>query len=93
MGGSGLGKAIDYQALFPGYQSFPEGQLPWGGIHATEAVLAEPGKLASLKILSAAFEEKSDRATMNRRSLRRASTEQGRKTVRHASERWRRIPV
>lgn len=46
---------IDYQAIFSGFTSFPKGQLPLGGIHASKASLDDPAKRASIDLMIAAY--------------------------------------
>ena len=39
-----LTSAIDFQRIFSGFASFPDGQLPLGGLHVSERALAVPAK-------------------------------------------------
>lgn len=55
MGMGQLRPVIDFQSLFGGFSSFPVGQLPLGGLHATAATLNVPGKRAQLINAIAAY--------------------------------------
>lgn len=70
MTGSGLTKAIDYQAIFSGYSTFPGGQLPLGGIHATEAALSDPEMKRNIAKLVDAYADAVRK--LNRNPLRHA---------------------
>ena len=43
-----LTSAIDFQRIFSGFASFPDGQLPLGGLHVSERALASPAKRAKI---------------------------------------------
>lgn len=43
-----LASAIDFQRIFSGFESFPDGQLPLGGLHVSERALASPAKRAKI---------------------------------------------
>lgn len=43
-----LTSAIDFQRIFSGFASFPEGQLPLGGLHVSERALSAPAKRAKI---------------------------------------------
>lgn len=47
--------AIDLQDVFSGFRSFPEKQLPLGGVHATERVLADGEKRRQLDRIVRAY--------------------------------------
>lgn len=50
-----LTSGIDFQRIFSGFASFPEGQLPLGGLHVSERALAQAGKRAKLDRIARAY--------------------------------------
>ncbi len=60
MNGGKLVRAIDFQKVFSGYASFPQDQLPLGGIFVTERVLNDPARSTSLQALIRAYAEAAD---------------------------------
>lgn len=56
-----LSSAIDFQRIFPGFRSFPEGQLPLGGLHVSERALGQHGKRARLERIALAYARAADR--------------------------------
>ena len=56
-GGSNIAlSAIDMQAMFTGFRSFDEGQLPIGGLHTSEQVLQTPPRRSALLRVFDAYE-------------------------------------
>nr|WP_295106031.1 hypothetical protein [uncultured Caulobacter sp.] len=55
--------AIDLQAVFSGYRSFPAGQLPLGGFHATERMLADAQKRRTLDRITQAYGDAAEKLT------------------------------
>lgn len=51
----GYEASIDFQDVFSGYRSFPQGRLPLGGVHVSAAALADPQKAAVIRDLVAAY--------------------------------------
>lgn len=50
-----LTSAIDFQRIFSGFASFPEGQLPLGGLHVSERALAVPAKRAKIERIARGY--------------------------------------
>lgn len=50
-----LAAHIDFQQVFSGFASFPAGQLPLGGLHATERALADAAARAKVDAVAAAY--------------------------------------
>lgn len=53
--GSDMTTKIDFQSVFSGYASFPQDQLPLGGLHATGAALADPVLRQALQDVMTAY--------------------------------------
>ncbi len=60
-----LAAHIDIQRLFTGFASFPEGQLPLGGMAVTERALADANVRAKLERVRSAYAEASVLLTQN----------------------------
>lgn len=52
-----LTSGIDFQRIFSGFASFPEGQLPLGGLHVSERALAQKDKRAKLDRIARAYRQ------------------------------------
>lgn len=52
-----LTSGIDFQRIFAGYASFPDGQLPLGGLLVSERALAQEDKRNKLDQLARAYEQ------------------------------------
>ena len=55
--GTHLVRAIDVQKLFSGYQAWPEGELPLGGLSLRAAVLNDPARAAQAQRVRRAYEQ------------------------------------
>lgn len=56
-----LSSAIDFQRIFSGFRSFPEGQLPLGGLHVSERALGQQDKRTKLDRIAQAYARAADR--------------------------------
>jgi hypothetical protein len=50
-----VARAIDFQTAFSGFRSFPSGQLPLGGLHATQRALDNERKRTALQLIGSAY--------------------------------------
>jgi hypothetical protein len=50
-----LKSAIDFQRVFPGFASFPDAQLPLGGLHVAERALTQRNKRAMIDRVADAY--------------------------------------
>ncbi|HQT26473.1 MAG TPA: hypothetical protein PLK99_07740, partial [Burkholderiales bacterium] len=55
-----LGKAISFQELFTGYDAWPAGQLPHGGVSILGNVLQDPARMQEIGIVLQAYRSAAD---------------------------------